>query len=94
MGKIKENIWLLVLQMLLTVIGLIIFSSYTKSTESASVSYVDKENSKQDVVCLKSKDDLQDQIDKKADKEDVDDIKKTLKTMDKRIYDLWTVRDK
>lgn len=64
--KVKENFWLLILQMGLTVIGLILFSAFTKHQNTASIEYVDKENVKQDEVCLDVKSNLQHQIDNKV----------------------------
>ena len=94
MEKIRENIWLLVLQMVLTVIGLLIFSAFTKYGNTASIDYVNKENLKQDVVCKETKEDIYIRLNNKADKVQLEDMKKTLIIMDSRIYDIWVARDK
>lgn len=68
--KVKENIWLLVVQMMFTIAGLLIYgyiqAQGTKINNIVSKEYVDEENNKQDVVCKDTKTNLQKQIDTKA----------------------------
>lgn len=64
--------------LLFTVLGAIIFMGITKTDQAAPRDYVDKRFEV-----------LEQKLDKKADKNDIVEIKATLTTMDARLYDLW-----
>ena len=93
MGKIKDNWQIVVFTMILTIIGNIAFSSFTSSKNdiknAASKDYVDMNDDKIIRNMNKADDNLQTQINKKADKDDVqkviDDVNYTRDKVDK-IY--------
>ncbi len=101
MEKLKENIWVLVFAMAFNVLGLMAYGAITKHKNAASVEYVNKENIKQDNICKETAINFKTEIDKKADKIELEalkqnqsDFKSKIETMDDRIYDLWKLQFK
>jgi hypothetical protein len=87
MEKLRDNWIVVVFTMIVTMAGTLALNSFTQRqseiSNAAPVDYVDK----RDLV-------LQKQIDKKADKEDIKDMKHTLIIIDQRIYEIWKQQQK
>ena len=93
MEKIKESWQVIVFTMLITLIGSTFLSYATirnsKVDNAASIDYVDKGDEKLDCKIEAQRLEVDENLEKKADKTTVKQMQHTLDVIDGRIYDMW-----
>lgn len=91
--KLKEQWPVLMVAAFLAIVGSVtgswIINRNDTVNNSASVEYVDEEVGKACTQSINRDKALERAVNRKADKDDMEEVIKTLKIMDDRIYDLW-----
>lgn len=81
-SNIKDGVLSAAISVTVSVFSAIFILGINKTDQAAPKDYVDKR-----FEAVESK------LDKKADKNDIDEIKTTLSIMDARVYDLWKSKE-
>ena len=89
MAEIKKNWIIFLMSMMVSVGTALLVQSFTKINESATIEYVDKGDEKLDCKIEAQRLEVDENLEKKADKTTVKQMQHTLDVIDGRIYDMW-----